>query len=134
MSRLAGDGGHDNVPALLKAWDLASGGTNGVIVWVHGPLPVVIEDGDGVVIELIEAAEALFGTARQQAIGQPAARLLPPDDGAESERLLARCRQGQTVRCAAGRCRLGDGSVRALPLTLMSLPTGTVATIVEALP
>ena len=98
------------------------------------PLPVVIEDGDGVVIELNEAAEALFGTARQQAIGQPAARLLPPDDGAESERLLARCRQGQTVRCAAGRCRLGDGSVRALPLTLMSLPTGTVATIVEALP
>ena len=98
------------------------------------PLPVVIEDGDGVLIDLNHAAEVLFGTSRDQAIGQPAASLLPPDDLAESERQLALCRQGQTIRCAGGRRRLSDGSVRAVPLILISLPAGSVATIVEALP
>jgi hypothetical protein len=33
-------GGHDNVPALLSAWD-ATGGTDGsLVVWIHGPQPV----------------------------------------------------------------------------------------------
>jgi len=31
-------GGHDNVPALVRAWDLA--GSGGAVLWIHGPQPV----------------------------------------------------------------------------------------------
>jgi hypothetical protein len=33
-------GGHDNVPALVRAWDLA--GSGGAIVWIHGPQPLLL--------------------------------------------------------------------------------------------
>ncbi|MBI5248866.1 MAG: hypothetical protein HY912_05175 [Desulfomonile tiedjei] len=36
-------GGQDNVPALVRAWELLSRTRNGVIVWVHGPQPVLME-------------------------------------------------------------------------------------------
>jgi hypothetical protein len=40
-------GGHDNVPALVSAWD-ATGGTDGsVLVWVHGPQPVEVGSPEG---------------------------------------------------------------------------------------
>lgn len=36
-------GGHDNVPALLKACDLAAGASTTAVIWVHGPQPVEFE-------------------------------------------------------------------------------------------
>lgn len=36
-------GGRSNLPALTRAWDLASAEPDGVIVWVHGPQPVLLE-------------------------------------------------------------------------------------------
>jgi hypothetical protein len=36
-------GGADSVPALCRAWDLASESPDGVILWVHGPQPVLLE-------------------------------------------------------------------------------------------
>ena len=41
--RLSSAGGHDNVPALLRAWDLAGQAKAGVIVWVHGPQPILLD-------------------------------------------------------------------------------------------
>jgi hypothetical protein len=35
-------GGRDSVPALLSAWDFASAAPDGVVVWVHGPQPVLL--------------------------------------------------------------------------------------------
>ena len=35
-------GGQDNVEALVHAWDIASAKTNSVIVWIHGPQPVLV--------------------------------------------------------------------------------------------
>jgi hypothetical protein len=40
-------GGHDNVPALVRAWDLASAAKAGTILWVHGPQPVLFDSTDG---------------------------------------------------------------------------------------
>jgi hypothetical protein len=40
-------GGQDNVPALMRAWDLAAQTTNGVVVWIHGPQPVLLTDVEG---------------------------------------------------------------------------------------
>jgi hypothetical protein len=36
-------GGQDNVPALLKAWEEASSREHGVILWVHGPQPILMK-------------------------------------------------------------------------------------------
>jgi hypothetical protein len=32
----------DSAPALCRAWDIAAGAPDGVIVWVHGPQPVIL--------------------------------------------------------------------------------------------
>lgn len=40
-------GGHDNVPALVRAWDLASAAKTGAILWVHGPQPALFDSTDG---------------------------------------------------------------------------------------
>jgi hypothetical protein len=42
LRRAEAEGGHDNLPALLRAWDIAAQGDPAVILWVHGPQPVVI--------------------------------------------------------------------------------------------
>ena len=37
-------GGADNVPALVKAWDLARTASGGAILWIHGPQPLLLDD------------------------------------------------------------------------------------------
>ena len=39
-------GGQDNVPALIRAWDLAAQAKAGVIVWVHGPQPMLLDSAE----------------------------------------------------------------------------------------
>ena len=39
-------GGHDNLPALIKAWDLAVEKPNTAIVWLHGSQPVEMRNID----------------------------------------------------------------------------------------
>ena len=39
-------GGRNNLGALTKAWDIASTEPDGVIVWIHGPQPVLLEPVD----------------------------------------------------------------------------------------
>jgi hypothetical protein len=43
LGKFSSSGGHDNVPALLRAWDLAAAAKAGVIVWIHGAQPIVRE-------------------------------------------------------------------------------------------
>lgn len=45
LAGLRGRGGQDNVPALLRAWDVAAA-KRGVVVWVHGPLPVALSGAE----------------------------------------------------------------------------------------
>jgi hypothetical protein len=40
------EGGHDNVPALIRAWELAAQAKAGVIVWVHGPQPILMDSAE----------------------------------------------------------------------------------------
>lgn len=42
LESLSIEGGADNVPALIKAWDIASENPGGVIVWVHAPQPLLL--------------------------------------------------------------------------------------------
>ncbi|OGB20943.1 MAG: hypothetical protein A3I66_19585 [Burkholderiales bacterium RIFCSPLOWO2_02_FULL_57_36] len=46
IEKFAFAGGRGNLEALTQAWDLASAAPNGVIVWIHGPQPVLLEPVD----------------------------------------------------------------------------------------
>ncbi len=47
IARLKPVGGQDNIPALLQAWDLAAEVENGVVIWIHGPQPLLLENAEG---------------------------------------------------------------------------------------
>jgi hypothetical protein len=44
LRRMKATGGQDNLPALLRAWDLAAESPHAVIVWIHGPQPILLEN------------------------------------------------------------------------------------------
>lgn len=46
LAALKALGGQDNVPALLRAWDAAAA-KNGIVVWIHGSLPVALTSSEG---------------------------------------------------------------------------------------
>jgi hypothetical protein len=46
LRRIRGKGGQDNLPALLRAFDLASEKPQSAIVWVHGPQPQLLEGNE----------------------------------------------------------------------------------------
>jgi len=53
LARMNPVGGQDNLPALLRAWNLAAQTTNSVIVWVHGPQPMKLQSAEA----LLQAVE-----------------------------------------------------------------------------
>ena len=46
-------GGQDNVPALRRAWEFATAGPDGAVVWIHGLQPMLMESVEPLV-QLIE--------------------------------------------------------------------------------
>ncbi len=36
-------GGQDNVPSLIKAWDIASSNQNSIVIWIHGTQPIILK-------------------------------------------------------------------------------------------
>ena len=44
LRRLKTAGGQDNVDALVRAWDMAAESSAGVVVWVHGPQPILLDN------------------------------------------------------------------------------------------
>ncbi len=46
FGKFRSDGGHDNVPALVRAWDLAAEGKAGAVVWIHGPQPILMDTAE----------------------------------------------------------------------------------------
>jgi hypothetical protein len=39
-------GGQDNLPALVQAWDVAAEKPDGFILWIHGPVPVLLQSAE----------------------------------------------------------------------------------------
>lgn len=42
VTKLKAFGGHDNVTALLQAWEWAAVNSNSVVIWIHGAQPVLL--------------------------------------------------------------------------------------------
>jgi hypothetical protein len=46
LCKLHNTGGQDNLPALVRAWELAAQAKTGTVVWVHGPQPVAMDSAE----------------------------------------------------------------------------------------
>lgn len=108
-------GGQDNLPALEKAWDLAAASTNGLIIWIHGPQPVLVSDVEAIrqrferrrssprllevqvrpgpdrILEALDGVPALHGVPRLGALEEDLGRLYA-GLGSKPARAVARLR------------------------------------------
>jgi PAS domain S-box-containing protein len=64
--------------------------------------PIIIEDLDGIVVDLNDEAERSYGYSREELIGRPIRELVPPERHEQAMDLLARCRAGEEVRNVEG--------------------------------
>ncbi len=46
LTKFHSPGGHDNVPALIRAGELAAEAKAPAIVWIHGPQPILLDSAD----------------------------------------------------------------------------------------
>lgn len=64
--------------------------------------PILIEDLDGRIIDLDQAATNHFGWTRGELIGEPIEKLIPPEWHPQKEELRRRCLSGEDVRDVEG--------------------------------
>ena len=94
---------------------------------------VIIEDLDGIVVELNNAAERAYGWSREAIIGQPIKTIVPATMHAQADALLRDCKAGHPVRDVEGIRVARDGREFPVLLTLSLLsdsagvPTGVVS-------
>ena len=98
------------------------------------PTPVTIENSDGLLIGVNEAALQFFGGGTDHAaLGRTSAALVPQDDRTEMKALLDRCRSGEAVRRVPARRLHQDGNIHLGLLTMIRLDDkgGQIATVFE---
>jgi len=88
LRRSTSEGGHDNVPALARAWDMASQRKNGTIIWVHGPQPELFDTFEELKQRFERRAGAVNLVTVQSSPGPN--RLLEKLDGEEGVHTLLR--------------------------------------------
>jgi hypothetical protein len=128
LARSSGVGGQDNVPALLRGWDLAAEKPGGVVVWIHGPQPQLLENSETMqqrfdwrpgagpviyelqttpgpdrVIEKLNGKAALKSVARFSSVREDLSRLIAGWRGDVKQLELARERSASGVLPVANR-------------------------------
>ena len=81
---------------------MSSGFTKLEVVFRDATDPILIEDLDGIVIDVNEQAVRTYGFAREELIGQPIKTIVPPERHSQADELLALCRSGEQVRDVEG--------------------------------
>jgi PAS domain S-box-containing protein len=64
--------------------------------------PILIEDLEGRIIDLDEAAAVYFGWTQEELIGEPIEKLIPPEWHSQTKGLRRRCLSGEDVRDVEG--------------------------------
>ncbi|MDJ0847118.1 MAG: PAS domain S-box protein [Myxococcota bacterium] len=71
-------------------------------VFMEAADPILIENLDGVVIDMNQEAERSYGWSRDELLGKPITTIVPEPRHGQAQELLARCKSGQEVRNVEG--------------------------------
>lgn len=71
-------------------------------VFFHSIDPIIIEDLEGVVLDLNPRAEKVYGYSRDELIGLPIISLVPPERHGQARELLKRCLAGEEISDVEG--------------------------------
>ena len=83
--------------------------------------PILIEDLDGLVVDINREAESAYEWSREDLIGWPIKTIVPPQRHEEADDLLARCKAGERVRNIEGLRWTKDKKIIPVLLTLSLL-------------
>jgi PAS domain S-box-containing protein len=105
-------------------------------VFMEGADPIFIEDLNGRIADCNLEVERVYGWSRQELPGKPALTLVSPKYHEYATKLLARCRQGETIRSAESLHITKHGQEFPVLITLSLLRDETgqpegIATIVK---
>ncbi len=89
-------------------------------VFQDGSVPMIIEDLDGIVIDMNQEAERAYGWSRDELIGKPIKTIVPKWRHHQADELLVRCRAGEEVRNIDG-VRVDKGGLEKPILLTLSL-------------
>jgi PAS domain S-box-containing protein len=67
-------------------------------VFMEAAAPMLIQDASGRIINVNAELERVYGWTRQELLGQPFTKIVPPEWQEQQEVLLRRCREGEAVR------------------------------------
>lgn len=90
-------------------------------VFLDATDPILIEDLEGVVLDVNREAVRTYGWTREELIGRPIKHLVPSGRHPQAEELLRRCLAGEVVTNVQGLRHTRDGEVRDVLLTLSLL-------------
>jgi PAS domain S-box-containing protein len=90
-------------------------------VFMDAATPILIENLEGVVLDANPEAERRYGFTRHELIGKPIKMLVPPEQHAQADDLLHRCRAGEEVRNVEGLRWTKSEEVLSVLLTLSAL-------------
>jgi two-component system CheB/CheR fusion protein len=97
-------------------------------VFREGADPAIIVNLKGEILDLNDEAVRAYGYARDDLLGQPVRKIIPPERGDEVETLINRCRDGEAIRDVSWSLlnRSGDEAAVLLNLTVLTGETGEV--------
>ena len=90
-------------------------------VFMDAADPIMIENLDGVVVELNEETVRAYGWSRAELIGKPIETIVPPERHEQAHQLLERCLRGEDLRNIEGLRWTKNGQIIPVLLTLSLL-------------
>jgi len=107
-------------------------------VFMEATVPMSIQDLSGRITDINPEVERTYGWSRDELIGQPIDKIVPPEQLQQQEELAARCKRGEKVLNVEGWRRAKSGEVIPVLLTLSLLTeeegrSGGIVTIAKDL-
>ena len=90
-------------------------------VFMEATVPMSIQDLSGRITDINPEVERTYGWSRDELIGQPIDKIVPPDYLQEQQELAARCKRGEKILNVEGWRRAKSGEVIPVLLTLSLL-------------
>ncbi|MGI9356186.1 MAG: PAS domain S-box protein [Rhizobiaceae bacterium] len=89
-------------------------------VFFHAIDPIIIEDVDGIILDLNPQAVSIYGFEKEELVGQPITAIVPPEQHVQARELLQRCLAGEEVKDVEG--VRWDRTERRIPVLLALSP------------